>query len=261
MLTVRAIPCLLLRDWGLEKSIQFQNPIYVGSPLNAARVFSDLQVDELILLDVGLSESGCPPRTNVISQIAAETRVPLVVGGGIRTVDHAVRLIRAGADRVAINSAAAEDPEIVSAIARELGQQAVVGSIDVRRQGGRFEVWSHGGTRATGIEASTLARRFADAGAGEILLTSIDQDGTMGGYDLELVSQVADAVPIPVIACGGAGGVHHFGEAVAHGAAAVAAGAFFLFFGPRRTVLLTYPTTEEFRRFLPSDRVRSRSNS
>lgn len=257
---IRVIPVLLLREWGLEKTIRFDAPVYVGSPINAARVFNGRNVDELILLDIVATEQGRGPRLEIVSQIAEEAFLPFTVGGGVRDVDTVSELLRAGADRVAINTACVEQPEVLTATAERFGRQCVVASIDVRRHAdGRYEVFTRRGRRATGLDPVAHAVRLAALGAGEILLQSIDRDGTMTGYDLDLVRRVSTAVEIPVIACGGAGSVADLGAAVREGhAAAVAAGAFFLFFGPRRTVLITYPDDEELQPYLGPARVRDK---
>lgn len=260
MLKTRVIPVLLLRHWGLEKSIRFRDNVYVGSPINAARVFAGRNVDELIVLDIVATEEGRGPRPEIIEQIAEETTMPLSVGGGIRSVETMAELMRAGADRLVLNTAAVETPELVTEAARRWGRQCVIVSIDVRRHAdGRCEVFTHGGSRGTGHDPVAWAKEVESLGAGEILLTSIDRDGTMEGYDVPLVRQVADAVNIPVIACGGAGKVEHLAQAVHEGhASAVASGAFFLFYGRRRTVLITFPSDEELIEHLGPPRVREK---
>ena len=244
---VRVIPVLLLRNWGLEKSVRFDTPKYVGCPINAARVFNRHNVDELILLDIIATREGRGPQREVVREIADESFMPFTVGGGINSVEMMWEMLQAGADRVVVNTAAIEHPELITEGAERFGRQCMVVSIDVHKNAaGRDEVHTHAGTRGTGLEPVETARRMEAAGAGEIFLTSIDRDGTMAGYDISLVRSVADAVRIPVIACGGAGSVAHLAEAVYDGhASAVAAGAFFLFYGRRRTVLITYPKDEE----------------
>lgn len=255
---VRVIPVLLLRRWGIEKSVRFRKYVYVGSPINAVRVFNGRNVDELILLDIAASPEGRGPDPGIVSQITEESRMPLTVGGGIRDTATIRELLNRGVDRVCLNTHALARPGLIREAADLFGSQCVVVAMDVKRcWSGRDMVMSHGGTRKTGRDPVDWAREAAAAGAGEILLTSIDRDGTMSGYDTGLIRRVADAVPVPVIACGGAGRVEDFAEAVdLGGASAVAAGAFFLFFGPRRTVLINYPTDGELVRVLGADRVR-----
>jgi len=255
---VRVIPVLLLRDWGLEKSIRFKDLVYVGCPINAARVFNGYNVDELILLDIVASKEGRLARTEIVSEIAEESFMPFTVGGGVRTIDDVRELLKAGADRVVINTAAVENPGLITQAAQRFGSQCVAVSIDAaKNSAGIYEVFTHGGSKPTGLDPAEWALEMEKRGAGEILLTSIDRDGTMEGYDLELTRRVSDVLTIPLIACGGAGSVSHLAEAVDQGhASAVAAGAFFLFYGPRRTVLITYPDDEELLKHLGQERVR-----
>lgn len=255
---VRVIPVLLLKHWGIEKSIHFRDNVYVGSPINAVRVFNGRNVDELILLDIVATPENRGPNLEVIRQITSEAQMPLTVGGGIRSLDTIRGLMGAGVDRVAINTAALDTPGFVHEAASVFGSQCIVVSIDVlRHPDGRCEIFTHGGTRATGKDPVAFAQEMQQQGAGEILLTSINQDGGMAGYDIPLLRAVADAVSIPVIACGGAGTVTHLAQAVDEGhASAVAAGAFFLFFGARRTVLITYPDDAALVAALGRDRVR-----
>ncbi len=255
---VRVIPVLLLRNWGLEKSIQFDNAKYVGCPINAARVFNGKNVDELILLDIIATQEERGPQVEVVREIAQESFMPFTVGGGIRSVSMMWELLQAGADRVIVNSAALETPGIITEGADRFGSQCMVVSIDVRRNPqGSYEVFTHAGTKATGREPVEVAQAMQAAGAGEIFLTAIDRDGTMEGYEVALIRQVADAVDIPLIACGGAGSVTHLAEAVYDGhASAVAAGAFFLFYGRRRTVLITYPKDDELLEHFKPEHIR-----
>lgn len=254
---VRVIPVLLLKKWGIEKSIRFRDNVYIGSPINAVRVFNGRNVDELILLDIIATPERRGPDLEVIRQITSEAQMPLTVGGGIHDLETIRGLMGAGVDRVAINTAAVETPQFIREAASVFGSQCIVVSLDARQTARGYEVCTHGGTRATGIDIVDHARRMEDLGAGELLLTSIDRDGTMSGYDLDLVRSVADAVSIPVIACGGASKVADLGAAVRDGhATAVAAGAFFLFYGPRRTVLITYPDDAALIAELGEDRVR-----
>lgn len=258
MAKIRVIPVLLLKQMGLEKSIRFRDHVYIGSPINAARVFNGRNVDELILLDIAATPAKRPPNPEIVAQIAEETQMPLTVGGGIRSAADVRNLLNAGVDRVSINSAAFEDRDLIRGAAELFGSQCIVASIDVKKNWrGKYEVCSHGGRQKRGVGPVEWAQQVEGDGAGEILLTSIDRDGTLAGYDVDLIRQVSDAVSIPVIACGGAGHVDHFAQAVDQGgASAVAAGAFFLFFGPRRTVLITYPGDRELVQALGADRVR-----
>ena len=247
MLQPRVIPCLLLRGAGLVKTTRFKDPKYVGDPINAIKIFNDKEVDELVLLDITATKEDRGPAFSVIEEVASECFMPLAYGGGIRTVEEARRIFKLGVEKVVLNTTAWREPAILRHASREFGAQAVVASIDVRRRlFGRYEVFVEGGSRSTGIDPVEYAQRMEAAGAGEILLTSIDRDGTMKGYELELIAKVTGAVGIPVIASGGAGSVSDFGAAIREGgAAAVAAGAMFVFHGPHRAVLITYPSVSE----------------
>jgi cyclase len=231
VLKVRVIPTLLWKDFGLVKGVRFDSWRRVGSVLPAIKVYNARDVDELVLLDIMASAQQRSPDDESVTEFADECFVPLTVGGGIRTHAQIVALLRAGADKVSLNTSLFEEPELVHAAARTFGSQCVVASVDVRRSDdGRYTCLSHAGTRETGREPVAWARELADRGAGEILLTSVDRDGTMTGYDLELTSRVAAAVSIPVIASGGAGTYAHLVDAVVQaGASAVAAASMFHF--------------------------------
>jgi len=247
MLKTRVIPTLLLRGAGLVKTTGFRNPVYVGDPINAIRIFNEKEVDELVLLDITASRTGKGPAFGTIENIASECFMPVAYGGGISTVEQIRKILSVGVEKVVVNTAALLNPQLVRDAVREFGSQAIVVSVDVKRKLlGRYEVYADGGTKPTGHDPAAYARRMEDLGAGEILLTAIDRDGTMKGYDVELVLKVTSAVGIPVIASGGAGSIADFGIASKRaGAAAVAAGAMFVFHGPHRAVLITYPSHAE----------------
>lgn len=243
MLRTRVIPSLLLKGEGLVKTARFKNPKYVGDPINAIKIFNDKEVDELVLLDITATNQSKGPAFETITQIASECFMPVAYGGGIATVDQMRRILNSGVEKVILNSVTFSDPAIVRQAADEFGSQAVIASMDVKRKLlGGYEVMSHSGTRKTGQDPVKWAKRMEECGAGEILLNAIDRDGMMGGYDLDLVSRVSHAVSIPVIAAGGAGAVSDFAKATDAGAGAVSAGAMFVFHGPHRAVLITYPT-------------------
>jgi cyclase len=243
MLRTRVIPSLLLKGEGLVKTSRFKNPKYVGDPINAIKIFNDKEVDELVLLDISATNQSKGPAFDTITRIASECFMPVAYGGGIATVDQMRRILNSGVEKVILNSVTFSNPDIIRHAADEFGSQAVIASMDVKRKLlGGYEVLSHSGTRKTGHEPVKWARRMEECGAGEILLNAIDRDGLMGGYDLDLVSSVSEAVSIPVIAAGGAGSVSDFAKATDAGAGAVSAGAMFVFHGPHRAVLITYPT-------------------
>ncbi|MHC1699597.1 MAG: imidazole glycerol phosphate synthase subunit HisF [Humidesulfovibrio sp.] len=231
MLKIRIIPTLLHKDLGLVKGVGFDSWRRVGAALQSIQVYALRGVDELIFLDINATTENRPPDFETVDDLADNCFMPLTVGGGVRSLEDLHRMLRVGADKVAINTAAVADPELISEAAQRFGSQCVVVSIDYRQHpDGRREVFTHSGTRATGLDPRELARRVADLGAGEILLTSVERDGTMAGYDIEGLAQVSAAVGIPVIASGGAGGYEDMYLAVAEGgASAVAAASIFHF--------------------------------
>lgn len=230
MLKVRVIPTLLWKGFGLVKGVGFDSWRRVGPVLPAVKVYNQREVDELILVDILAHATTEPLDYESISDLAQECFVPFTVGGGIVNIEQVQRLLRAGADKVCLNTAAYRTPELVTAIAKRFGVQCVVASIDVGASNGAWECLGNAGTMPTGREPVAWARELEDRGAGEILITSIDRDGTMTGYDLALVSAISEAVKIPVIASGGAGNYQHMVEAVTQaGATAVAAASLFHF--------------------------------
>lgn len=239
----RIIPILLLRGNGLVKGTRFKDHSYVGDPINAVRIFNDKNVDELFLLDISATRDGRVPATDLVQRISDETYMPFGVGGGLQAVSEMQRLLQAGAEKVALNSGAIARPALVDEAGREFGSQSVTVVIDAQRSWrGQYTVCSHSGSRKTALDPVAWAREVADRGAGEILVNSIDRDGTGKGYDLELVRRVADAVSVPVIAGCGAGSYQDFRAAVDSArASAVAAGNLFVFHGPHRAVLINYP--------------------
>lgn len=250
MLRVRVIPCLLLKGQGLVKTVQFKDPGYVGDPRNAVKIFNEKEVDELTLLDITATREGRGPEVELVREIVSEAFMPVTYGGGITSADQARHVLAAGVEKVVVNTAALENPALVAEMAGRFGSQSVVVSLDVRQtMSGRYEVWSAGGTRPTGLEVADAARLMQARGAGEILLTSIDRDGTRAGYDTALIREVTSAVDVPVVACGGAGSFAHLGQAVNEGgAAAAAAGSLFVYQGRHRAVLISYPDLAELGR-------------
>jgi cyclase len=239
----RVIPVLLLEDGGLVKTVRFQRPTYVGDPINAVRIFNDKQADELVVLDIRATRDGRGPDDSAIAEIASEAFMPIAYGGGIKDLATATRMIQLGIEKIVVNAEAVTDPARIAAIADRLGSSTLVVSIDAAaRQDGTYEVVTHGATRRTGLDVRRHAERMAALGAGELIVTSVDRDGTMEGYDLALTRSVAGAVDVPVIACGGAGSNDDLRRAVQEGgAAAAAAGSLFVFHGRFRAVLITYP--------------------
>lgn len=248
MLRPRVIPCLLVKDGGLVKTVQFARPKYVGDPINAVRIFNEKEVDELIVLDIDATVRSREPDYVMIKNLAAECRMPLCYGGGINNVEQAAKIVGMGVEKVAVSSAAVEDPELVARMAAVVGSQSVVVVIDVRRSksGNLPEVWTHNGTRRGREDAVEFAREVEGRGAGEIVVNSIDNDGVMNGYDLELIGKFRDAVALPLTALGGAGTVGHIGELIGRfGLIGAAAGSLFVFKGIYRAVLINYPSRAE----------------
>lgn len=231
MLKTRVIPTLLMRDVGLVKGVAFDSWRRVGTPLQAINVFNVRGVDELILLDIGATPEGREPDYDLVSTLAEECFVPLTVGGGVRSIEAVRRLLRAGADKVSLNSAAFRMPELVSEAALRFGSQCVVVSIDYRRgAGGRPQCFIDCGQTPTDLDPVRWARRAEELGAGELLLTSIERDGTMEGFDVETISEVSASIRIPLIAAGGAGSYEHLRLAITEGgASAVSAASMYLF--------------------------------
>jgi cyclase len=230
MLKVRVIPTLLWKQFGLVKGVGFDSWRRVGPVLPAIKVYNQREVDELLLVDIVAQNLDDDPDFESIEEFGQDCFVPLTVGGGITRIEQVQHLLRAGADKVAVNTAAYSHPELISEIASRHGAQCVVASIDVRAQDGRWYCFSHAGKQATNREVEAWASELEDRGAGEILITSIDRDGTMLGYDLPLVEAVVNAVKIPVIASGGAGNYKHMVDVVIQaGASAVAAASIFHF--------------------------------
>ena len=252
MLKTRVMPCLLLRGWGLVKTIRFKNPRYVGDPINTVRIYNEKEIDELIFLDITATPEGKEPPFQMISEIASECFMPFAYGGGVRSIEDIRTIFSLGVEKVAVNSYAAENPDFIRAAAERFGSQSILVSIDVKKTLlGKYRVYAHGGRKALKADPVTYARQMAAAGCGEILLTSIDRDGTYAGYDLELIRMVTGAVTVPVIACGGAGKVEDFGQAAREGgASALAAGSMVVFQGQDRGVLINFPTKQELQRVL-----------
>lgn len=250
MLKTRVIPCLLLKDGGLVKTIRFRDPKYVGDPINTIKIFNDKEVDELMLLDISASRERKGPAFTTISQIASECFMPLCYGGGVSTLEQARRIVSLGVEKIAINHAAIATPDLVRELADTLGSQAVVVSINVKKNWrGRYRVYDNGTGKVTSLDPVDHAEHLTDLGAGEVLVNDVERDGTQQGYDLELIRRFTDRLSVPVIACGGAWTTAHLRAAVTESrASAVAAGSMFVFQGPHRAVLISYPAYAELER-------------
>ena len=247
MLRPRVLPALLLQGGRLVKTVRFRKPRYVGDPINAVRIFNEKEVDELIVIDIDAGRAGVSIPLKLITRIAGECFMPMTYGGGIRTLDQIAEIMAAGVEKVSVNRAAVADRGFVARAAKRFGSQSIVVSIDVRRRlFGQYEICVDGGRRRAGLEPVSLALELESEGAGEILLTSINQEGTMTGYDVDLVRRVASAVSIPVIACGGAGSIDDvIGVVCDAGAAAAAVGSMAVYQGRNRGVLIGFPTRKQ----------------
>jgi cyclase len=243
----RIVVSLLLSRGGLVKTRGFAEPKYVGDPINAVRIFNEKEVDELFVADIDATSLGREPDYSLISSLAAECRMPLCYAGGVKTPEQVERIINLGVEKVAISSAAVDNPSLIGAVAERVGSQSVVVVLDVRatkRSG--YEVFTHNGTRATGTDAAALAARAEAAGAGEIVVNSIDRDGGMTGYDIALVEKIRGAVSIPLTALGGAASLEDIARLIQRlGIIGAAAGSLFVFKGRFRAVLINYPTRAE----------------
>lgn len=255
ILQIRVIPCLLLQEKGLVKTVKFSDPTYIGDPINAVRIFNEKEVDELIFLDItpskqrgllgGLKKYSIP--LDLVSKISEECYMPLAYGGGIKTIEDINNVMSTGVEKVVINTAAVDNQSLIQQASEQYGSQSIVVSMDVKIAGnGKYEVMTKGGSKPTGLDPVAHAKNLEAYGAGEIFVNSIDRDGTMTGYDIPLIKSISSSISVPLIACGGAGNLKHFIEATSQGGAgAVAAGSFFVFHGRRRAVLITYPTRKE----------------
>lgn len=248
MLYPRIIPCLLVKDKGLVKTVNFKNPKYVGDPINAVRIFNEKEVDELMVIDIDATAEKREPDYRMIENLAAECRMPLAYGGGVTTSDQVQKIIQLGVEKVAISSAAIENPELVTDAAECVGSQSVVVVLDVKKHllGGKYEVFTHNGNKSTGKDPLELAMQMEKFGAGEIVINLIDNDGMMKGYDFNLVEKVRDSISIPLTVLGGAGSLHDMGQLIKKfGAIGAAAGSLFVFKGIYRAVLINYPNRAE----------------
>lgn len=248
MLSHRVIPCLLLSNGGLVKTRKFAKPQYVGDPINAVKIFNEKEVDELMAIDIDASKQGRGPNFALVEQMAGECFMPLCYGGGVRSFEDARTLFQLGVEKVALQSAVMRDPTIIRRIADHAGEQAVVVSLDLKRNWrGRPVQFNAAGVRPSHKDWRDALREAEAKGAGEILLNAVDRDGMMDGMDTELIAEASAICDVPLIALGGAGSLADIKSAVTAGASAVAAGAFFVFHGPHRAVLITYPRYEELR--------------
>jgi cyclase len=247
MLRPRIIPCLLVHKGGLVKTQAFKDPKYVGDPINAVRIFNEKEADELMVLDIDATVNKVAPDFGLIAKLAAECRMPLCYGGGVTTAEQAARIVDMGVEKVAVSAAAIADPTLLTEMAAAVGKQSVVAVLDVRKRTGLFakgyDVCTHNSRTIHKLDPFVLAKQLQDAGAGEIVVNSIDRDGLMQGYDLELSANFKHALNVPVTFMGGAGSLDHMSELISRlGVVGAAAGSLFVFKGKYRAVLINYPT-------------------
>ena len=248
MLRPRIIPCLLVHKKGLVKTVNFKNPKYVGDPINAVRIFNEKEVDELIVLDIDATTESREPDYKMIENLASECRMPLCYGGGIKTADQAQRIFGLGVEKVALSAEAMHNPGIVCEVAKIVGNQSVVVVLDVKKsiKTGKYEVWIHNGQQNTGKSPVEIAVQMERLGSGEIVINSIDNDGLMIGYDLDLVAKIRQSITIPMTVLGGAGSLQDIADLIKeYGIIGASAGSLFVFKGIYKAVLINYPNREE----------------
>ncbi|SEV94486.1 cyclase [Chryseobacterium wanjuense] len=247
MLRPRIIPSLLIQDNGLVKTVNFKNPKYVGDPINAVRIFNEKEVDELAIFDIDATVKGLEPNYSLIERIANQSRMPLCYGGGVKTVEQAQKIFGLGIEKIALSSAVLQNPQLITQIADRVGSQSVIVVLDVKKKlFGGYEVYTHNGKKATGINPFKFVEDAQKLGAGEIIINSIDQDGVMKGYDLSLIDKVREKISLPLTVLGGAGSLNDIKQVIdKHGIIGVAAGSLFVFKGVYKAVLINYPSFEE----------------
>ncbi len=247
MLRPRIIPCLLVHDKGLVKSVQFKNYKYVGDPINAVRIFNEKEADELMLLDIDATVKNNAPDYKLIENIASECRMPLCYGGGIKNVEQAQKIFSLGVEKIALSSVLIQSPSLITEIASKVGSQSVVAVIDIKKKMfGGYEIYTHNGKKSTGINPIEFIKHLEDLGAGEIVINAIDNDGMMKGYDLKLVEQVRKSTSLPLTILGGAGSLKDIGNLIEnYGIIGAAAGSIFVFKGVYKAVLINYPVNSE----------------
>lgn len=248
MLYPRIIPCLLVKNKGLVKTINFKNPKYVGDPINAVKIFNEKEVDELIVLDIDATTENREPDYKMIEDLAAECRMPFCYGGGIKTARQAQKIFNLGVEKIAISSAAIENPELIVRIGEQVGTQSVVVVLDVVRLKGsdKYEIMTHNGKNRTGKDPISFVQELEKRGVGEVVVNSIDQDGMMNGYDLNIIHKIRDAISVPLTVLGGAGSLNDIGNVISrYGIIGAAAGSLFVFKGIFRAVLISYPDPKQ----------------
>jgi cyclase len=247
MLRPRIIPSLLIQDKGLVKTVNFKSPKYVGDPINAVKIFNEKEVDELVVFDIDATVHGNEPNYSLIERLANQSMMPLCYGGGVKTVEQAQRIFSLGIEKIALSSAVLHNPKLITDISDRVGAQSVIVVLDVKKKMlGGYEVYTHNGKKATSINPFKFAEEAQKLGAGEIVINSIDRDGTMKGYDLDLIGKVREKITVPMTVLGGAGSLDDIEKVIEkHGVIGVAAGSLFVFKGPYKAVLINYPSQLE----------------
>jgi cyclase len=248
MLHPRIIPCLLIHNKGLVKTMRFKDSKYVGDPINAVRIFNEKKVDELIVLDIDATREGREPNYGLIENLASECRMPLCYGGGIKNMQQAQRIFGLGVEKIAVSSIAVKNPSFITEMASRVGNQSVVVVLDVKKKvlSSNYELFTHNGSKGTGVDPVKFALQMERAGAGELVINSIDRDGLMNGYDHTIIDRIMEVLDIPITVMGGAGTLEDIGVIVRkHGIIGAAAGSLFVFKGKFRAVLINYPTPQE----------------
>ena len=243
MLRPRIIPSLLVHDKGLVKTVKFKNPKYVGDPINAVKIFNEKEVDELAIFDIDATVLGIEPDYGLIEKLANQSRMPICYGGGVKTVEQAQKIFGLGIEKIALSSSVINDPKLISEISERVGSQSVIVVMDIKKKLlGGYEIYTHNGKKSAGIDPVSFATKVQEFGAGEIIINSIDQDGMMKGFDMNLISKIREVVNIPVTVLGGAGNINDIKKIIQkHGIIGVAAGSLFVFKGKYKAVLINYP--------------------
>lgn len=250
MLRPRIIPSLLVHDKGLVKTVKFKNSKYVGDPINAVKIFNEKEVDELAVFDIDATVLNKEPDYDLIEKLANQSRMPICYGGGVKTVEQAQKIFGLGIEKIALSSSVISNENLITEISRRVGSQSVIVVLDVKKKVfGSYEIYTHNGKKSTGINPVSFAKKAQELGAGEIIINSIDQDGVMKGYDMNLINKIREVITIPLTVLGGAGSLNDIKEVISkHDVIGVAAGSLFVFKGKYKAVLINYPTIEEKRK-------------
>lgn len=247
MFRPRLIPVLLLKNKGLVKTTKFRDPIYIGDPINAVKIFNERNADELIFLDITASKENRTIPVDLVKRVGDEAFMPISVGGGINTIEQAKEMLNVGAEKVVINTAGVKNPKVITEIAKTFGNQSIAVSIDVKKDlFGKYHIYGKSGSEKSDMDLVAHAKKMRDLGAGEIIINNIDNDGVMKGYDIELIKLISSNVDIPVVALGGAGNEQDFVDCIKFGkASAAAAGSMFVYYGKKKGILINYPERKD----------------